>query len=248
MSNEEKKRAKTKISFKLKEKAESFETKDDENKDNIIQSDENITENLKSLKLKYDKLEKTLKEREENIIALQEEAKEHLELIKEIQKKYKAPKQEDKVKVFEKISRLGKVKGDKVKEGQRTISGILMGLSFHLYFSLYGIEKFTITALLLFSAFCFFMSVIFTFIPEEKWEHFPTYMLIMGASALVVNSNFLIMYRYEVGLATAWTDAFIIYMMFPIVLSIIGIIYLIQETYKKRQTTIKKNLNEFLNA
>ena len=230
-----KKPRKTKISFKLKEKKETVEPKKEVKSKSTSKADEIITDDLKSLKLKYNKLEKTLKERDDLIRGLQEDAKTQLELIKEIQKKTRTPKRQDKVKVFEKISRLGKIKGDKVREGQRTISGILMGLSFHLYFTLHAIDKFTISALLLFSGLCFFMSVIFTFVLGKKWENFPTYMLIMGASSLVLNSNFVMIYRMQAGLVSFWLDPYIIFLMFPIVLGIVGIIYAIQEFSKKRQ-------------
>lgn len=227
--------SKTKISFKLKAKPKGKKPSKVKKSKPKAEVDKEDTTDLTSLKNKIDKLENALQDKENVIQALQDEAREQLNLIKEIQKRARAPKAADqKAKVFEKISRLGKIKGDKVREGQRTISGILMGLSFHLYFSLHNIEKFTISALLLFSGLCFFMSVMFTFVPDEKWEHFPTYLLILGASSLVVNSNFVILYRFDVSLATAWTDGLFIFIMFPIVLGIIGIIYAVQEGMKRR--------------
>ena len=226
---------KTKISFKLKEKKEAVEPKPVVKSKPIAKKGENIPDGLKTLAEKIDKLEQALKDKENVINSLQEEAREQLNLIREIQKRARAPKREDKAKVFEKISRLGKIKGDKIREGQRTIAGILMGLSFHLYFTLHDINKFTISALLLFSGLCFFMSVIFTFILGEKWENFPTYLLILGASGLVVNSNFVMIYRMQAGLVNpASLDPYFIFLMFPIVLGIVGIIYLIQELMKKR--------------
>jgi len=227
---------KTKFSFRLKEEKEAEVPKKVIKSKPKAKKGENIPSGLKNLTEKIDRLEQALKDKENVIQSLQDEAKEQLNLIREIQKRARrAPKADQKAKVFEKISRLGKIKGDKVREGQRTIAGILMGLSFHLYFTLHGIDKFTISALLLFSGLCFFMSVIFTFVLGEKWENFPTYMLILGASGLVVNSNFVMIYRMAVpGLVTNISDPIIIFLMFPIVFGIVGIIYLIQEVLKKR--------------
>ena len=241
MTKAKKSAKKSKISFKLKGEKELEE----DIEESIHKIDDNNIDDISFLKIKVEKLEQTLQDKENIINSLQEEAREQLNLIKEIQKRARPPRPDDKVKVFEGISKLGKQKEDKVKEGQRTVAGILMGLSFHLYFTLYNVESFTIAALLLFSALCFFMSVVFTFIASETWRNFPAYLLITGAISLVINSIFMIYYRALIGKVTNISDFIFIYLMFPIVIGLIIIFYTIQETIKKRKSGFKKRMDEF---
>ncbi|NHI93588.1 MAG: hypothetical protein EAX96_13965 [Candidatus Lokiarchaeota archaeon] len=234
----------TEIEINIEEKVQKGEVLDA----SLMNLNQQINQELTLIKRQYNKLEKALMEKDELISTLKKQSEEQMDLINNLQTSSKTPLKEEKVDLdllIEKFSKSEKSKDDKVREGLRTISGILMGLSFHLYFMLYDIPRFTISALLLFSAFCFFMSVVFTFVAHEKWTNFPTYLLITGAISLVINSNFLFLVRFEAGLATNITDNIIIWSMFPAVLALIGIYYAIQEEISRTRKGFKKKMEKF---